>query len=430
MTEADTEQASYQGMSILCVDDERIILRSMQRLFHNKAYQVFVAENGQKALDILAKTPINVIISDMRMPEMDGPTLLEKAAKLYPDTYRIVLSGYADFDSTIAAVNLGKINRFINKPWNNSELVAVVEECLERITLKKENALLREKLNQQNAKLKQWNGKLEEKIELRTKQIRVALSRNERNKKALEKMLFNFIAINPNLNADFAKNVGSLAGRIALKVGLEKSEAYEIRLAGYLNELGLLGLDPKISSEPFYALNYEQKNAFNEQAKISQQILAPAQHLKNVSDIIQHQFLPLDEITQLNNVVSQQGCKILMLARDYWRYAFGKLTDKNLTYEEIYAELNKSRATKYADYLLDILKEHPELVEDAKLEQGVNTSQLEPGMLLKYSLYTNNNLLILAEGHEFTEASINQLTEYEKNQKHILSIVIEASRPV
>ena len=193
MSESSADTSQYSGMTILCVDDERIILRTLQRLFHRRSYKVLIADSAKKALEIIEKTSVDVIVSDMRMPEMDGAALLEKVANSHPSTYRIVLSGYADFESTVAAINLGKINRFINKPWNNDELVNAVEEGLERLRLKKENNNLKIKIEKQNILLKSLNHDLEEKVNLRTKQIRASLLRNERNNKACEKMLFNFI---------------------------------------------------------------------------------------------------------------------------------------------------------------------------------------------------------------------------------------------
>jgi len=425
VSEINTEPHPYSDMTLLCVDDEASILRTMQRLFRNKPYEIVIAESGEQALLIMQEQPIDLIISDMRMQGMDGPTLLEKSAQLYPKMCRIVLSGYADFESTVAAVNLGKINRFINKPWNNNELINVVEECLESIKLKKENNQLKLKISQKNEQLKLWNQELEEKINLRTKQILASLKRNERNNKATEKMLFNFIAINSNLNGDFAKNVGNLAGRMASKLGLDKSDINDIRLAGFLTEIGMLGLDEKICTTPYNLLNYDQKTEFLGQGKIAQQILSPAHHMNNVLDMICNQYESLDVIATLGNNVAQQGSRILRVARDYWRYAYGKIAPEKLEYRHVCIELNKGKNIKYDQELLGILESNPELVEDGVVEQGINSQQLLAGMLLKHNLYSTNRLLILAEGHEFSESSIDKLIEYEINQKHIFSIVIE-----
>ncbi|MFB0982307.1 MAG: response regulator, partial [Alteromonadaceae bacterium] len=275
MLESSTNKSLYSDMTILCVDDERIILRTIQRLFHRKPYNVIIASNALSALEILEKTTIDVIISDMRMPEMDGTTLLEKIATSYPETYRIVLSGFADFESTVAAINLGKVNRFINKPWNNEDLINAVEEGLEIIRLKKENYNLKINIQYKNKLLHNINHDLEEQINLRTKQIRASLLINEQNNKACEKMLFNFIAIDPYLSGSFAKKVGQLAGQLGNQLNLEKEAIRDIRLAGFLNEIGMLGLDPILCRTPYNSLNFAQRKQFVSQGAIAQQILSP-----------------------------------------------------------------------------------------------------------------------------------------------------------
>ena len=415
----------YSDMTILCVDDEASILRSLQRLFHRKTYRVLVAQSAEQALLILENESVNLIISDMRMPKMDGAQLLQQVSQNHADVYRIILSGYADFESTVDAINLGRIHRFVNKPWNNSELVNVVEEGLEKVLLKQENTRLKAIVEQKNAQLKLWNQELEEKIILRTKQIYKSLEINKRNNKASDKMLFNFIAINPNLNGDFARNVAQLARRLAEKLGLEKQDIYDIRLAGLLIEIGMLSLDPIMCSTPFSLLNYEQQKKFLQQGTIAGQILSPAQHLSSVRDIIVHQYQPINDLVLPEKLIT--CIKILVVARDYCRFASGRILPEKLDHIHIKIELNKEKGTKYAEEVLDVLREHPELVENVSLESGVTTQQLTPGMLLKYNLYTDNHLLILAEGHEFSQSSIDSLMEYEKNQKQTLSIVIDMS---
>jgi response regulator RpfG family c-di-GMP phosphodiesterase len=423
MLEQERELDLYSDMTILCVDDEPSILRSLQRLFHRKNYQVLIAQSAEQALSIMQNESVNLIISDMRMPKMDGAQLLQQVSQKHADIYRIILSGYADFESTVDAINLGKIHRFINKPWNNSELVSVVEEGLEKVSLKQDNLRLKSIVEQKNVQLKLCNQKLEEKISLRTKQILKSLEINKRNNKASDKMLFNFIAINPNLNGDFARNVAQLARRLAEKLGIEKEEIYDIRLAGLLIEIGMLSLDPIICSTPFTLLNYEQQKKFLQQGTVAKQILSPAQHLNNVRDIIVHQYQPINELVLPEKLI--MCIKILVVARDYCRFANGRILQENLDHIHIKIELKKEKGTKYAEEVLDILTAHPELVEKVTLESGISTQQLEPGMLLKYNLYTNNHLLILAEGHEFTQSSIDILMEYEKNKKQTLSIIID-----
>jgi len=110
---------------ILLVDDEPLILSSMRDLLEVD-YVVHTAESGQKALEILTKYPIKVLISDERMPTMRGHQLLKRAKQISPHTIRILLTGYADLESVMNSVNAGEIFRYLNKPCRNDALLNVV----------------------------------------------------------------------------------------------------------------------------------------------------------------------------------------------------------------------------------------------------------------------------------------------------------------
>ncbi|MCS6989230.1 MAG: response regulator [Chloroherpetonaceae bacterium] len=110
---------------ILLVDDEPLVLNSMRDLLEVD-YVVHTADNGQKALEILSKHPIKVLITDERMPQMRGHQLLKRAKQISPNTIRILLTGYADLESVMNSVNAGEIFRYLNKPCRNDALLNVV----------------------------------------------------------------------------------------------------------------------------------------------------------------------------------------------------------------------------------------------------------------------------------------------------------------
>lgn len=116
------------GKKILFVDDEAAILKAIRREFMDSDYTSFYAISGQDALAILYENKIDVIVSDMRMPSMDGYQLLQKVKYLYPDTIRIILSGYADKDLLFKTIskNIAKIN--IVKPWKSDELLNAIND--------------------------------------------------------------------------------------------------------------------------------------------------------------------------------------------------------------------------------------------------------------------------------------------------------------
>ena len=161
---------------MLFVDDEPGILSSLRRLFRPHGYRILVAESGALGLAELEKTPVDLVISDMRMPEMDGATFLKAVRQRWPDTVRILLTGYADVTSTVAAINEGEIYRYVSKPWDDNEIVKTVREALEGYQLKMENRRLTALTQSQNEELKGLNASLEQKVAERTAELRQALS--------------------------------------------------------------------------------------------------------------------------------------------------------------------------------------------------------------------------------------------------------------
>lgn len=130
--------------TILLVDDEDIVLRAVERHLAAEPYQLITASSARNALDILERTPVQVLVSDFRMPDMDGGELLKIAAERWPDTVRMVLSGYADLPSVISAINEGEIFRFISKPWQGTELKATIRSAVERYQQQMETRRLAE----------------------------------------------------------------------------------------------------------------------------------------------------------------------------------------------------------------------------------------------------------------------------------------------
>jgi DNA-binding NtrC family response regulator len=136
---------------ILLVDDESEILFSLRGLLR-KEFEVFTAESGAEALEILRRQPIHVLMTDQRMPQMTGVELLRRAQGDCPEAIRMIFTGYADIKAVVEAINQGKIYRYLTKPWDPDELRAVLHEACahyERIAERRRILLdLRDHLNQ------------------------------------------------------------------------------------------------------------------------------------------------------------------------------------------------------------------------------------------------------------------------------------------
>lgn len=135
--------------TILVVDDDPPIRRALQRLFAREGYHVIEAPGAQDALTIAHATPPDLVISDYAMPDCNGLELLVEMRKRHPQTVRMIMTGKADLQTVIAAINDGHVYRFVLKPWDNDDLCLSVRLALEQSKLLSENRRLVSRLQAQ-----------------------------------------------------------------------------------------------------------------------------------------------------------------------------------------------------------------------------------------------------------------------------------------
>ncbi|GGH25416.1 response regulator [Sphingobacterium alkalisoli] len=139
-------------IAVLYVDDEENNLISFKATFRLK-YKVYTAISGAEAIDLVRENPIDIIITDQRMPEMTGVEFLEEIIEIDPEPMRILLTGYTDMGAVIDAVNKGKIFHYLNKPWSEEELDQTIQRAYEVYAQKKELLETYSKLELSNEQL-------------------------------------------------------------------------------------------------------------------------------------------------------------------------------------------------------------------------------------------------------------------------------------
>jgi signal transduction histidine kinase len=159
--------------TFLVVDDEPDVRESLRHLFHRQ-YRVLTAAGGAEALELLEREPVQIILSDQRMPGMSGDELLSRVRQKHPDVIRLLFTGYADIQAVIKAVNQGGIFRYILKPWDAAELEAVIRQAADQFDLLAERRRLMAELQEANARLTAANHELEESSALKTAFLEVA----------------------------------------------------------------------------------------------------------------------------------------------------------------------------------------------------------------------------------------------------------------
>ena len=140
--------------TILIVDDEPHVISALMRGLDEEPYLLVGASGGKEALQLMAEQNFKVVISDERMPGMDGAEFLALVKELYPETVRIMLTGHASVEATMRAVNNGEIYRFFTKPWNDTELKLALRSAVEKYDLEAENRRLLRTIRHQSQELR------------------------------------------------------------------------------------------------------------------------------------------------------------------------------------------------------------------------------------------------------------------------------------
>jgi response regulator RpfG family c-di-GMP phosphodiesterase len=157
--------------TLLCIDDEPNILNALKRLLRKEDFRLLTGNSGKAGLQILAENEVHIVVSDQRMPEMNGTEFLKEVKAAYPDIIRIILTGYTDVDSISEAINEGHLYKFFLKPWNDQNLKLEIRQAMEQYDLMQDNKRLHDQVFQKNEELKKVNENLEQIILERTQSL-------------------------------------------------------------------------------------------------------------------------------------------------------------------------------------------------------------------------------------------------------------------
>lgn len=289
--------------TLLFVDDEPSILKAMQRLFRNQGYQTKTAGSGAEGLEVLrtSEVPISLIISDQRMPEMNGAQFLERAKALAPEAMRFLLTGYSDLNTVIEAVNKGEIHRFLTKPWNDGELLMCARQAVEHYGLVQENRRLADLTHRQNQELGELNRDLERKVRARTQEIERQKGELEQLYRGLEQNFKDTIrlmsslieSLNPRLG-ELMREVARLSREVALDVGLPAEEVDRVEIAGLIHDVGLLGMPERLWEKEEKDLVEGELQQFRNHPFIASICMEPIERLAPVAEIVLHHHEQVD----------------------------------------------------------------------------------------------------------------------------------------
>lgn len=394
--------------TLLFVDDEVNILHSLQRLFRREGYNILTATGGQEGLELLKGNMVSLVISDNRMPEMDGVEFLSKVREVSPSTVRFMLTGYADIKAVVGAINSGEVSRYVTKPWNDDELKLLVKDAVERYSLTEENKRLLELTQRQNLELTELNRGLEARVAEKTRKIR-------ENFFAFVRIFADIMELHDPDIGGHSKRVAELSTELAARMGLDEQERDLIGTAGLLHGVGLIGAPRHILGKNEDDLTDNERALLRHSPLLTQSLLASIDTLREAGVIIRCHMERFDGKGYPDGLRKEEiplGARILAACKVYDTARFERATLGSHVRppEWVRAEMGKWLDPEVAKVLL-------KLVEGRK-EEGivitVDVKDLKGGMVLADNLITSKGRLLVARNTQLTAELIDKIINFDK----------------
>lgn len=374
---------------ILCVDDEPRVLEALRRHLRER-FEVLTATSGAEAIDILGKhKDLAVVVSDMRMPEMDGATLLRHTRALRPSTVRILLTGQADMAAAIKAINEGQIFRFLTKPCAPEQFLSVMDEAIRQYELiAAERVLLQRTLV----------GAIKAMTDIMTLLSPTVVGRAQRLK----------------------RRVSALASELHL------DDRWQVEVAALLSQLGHVSLPDFLIHKLSRGreLDAEESTRVRNATRAACRLIARVPRLEPVSAVLAALNDPVAEADPLvPSSANPKHVQVLRLAIEVER-----LEEQGLRGEAVLEALQASG--DYPVSLLDALRALQKEQHDALERAEVPVADLAVGMVLDEDVRTTRDLLVAPRGCEVTLSFIEHISHFAQQlPKPTVAVVQRASLP-
>ncbi len=432
------ETTTADRPKLLTVDDEINILKSLKRTLRRCDIDVTIANSGKEALEIMETQQFDVIMSDMRMPEMTGAEFLAEACKRQPESKRILLTGYSDIQSTVDAINNGGVSTYLTKPWDDAHLINVIEDAVRVKQLLSQNASLEETTKRQNEELKSLNSGLEEKVAERTKEIEQASSMLEKamgdltsSYDTMVALLANTAALRDKTGCESNEQKQSLALTLAALTKMKTEELHAVEQAMQLHRIGTLSLPDSMLSTPYMAYSDSDKAKFNQHPVFAEATLMGVAELNDAASLIRNQHEHWDGRGYPDGKIKEAtplGSRIIALARDYYDLMSGLLERKKLSSEDALAYIEKESGTRYDPSLVLILVGAIGATNDqqaGKESITLDIVRLRPGMTLAKDLKSPEGMMLLRRNQQLTDAMIQKIANLSRTASADFQVEVE-----
>lgn len=440
MSEANSSFSHLQ--TVLLVDDEEKILASLTRLLEEEPdLKVLSCTSAVEALELLQHQPVDLIISDMRMPGMDGATFLSKAAQSWPDTGRILLTGFADVTSTIQAINEGRISHYISKPWDDDDVLKRIRQVLEVKRLREHNKQLLAIKEEQRQKLQQLTEQQEAIIKSRTSELEQTASQLDLAYQELQEsyyqsvpLLGNLIELHERHKKNHAKRVADITRIIAKEMGATDRDQRQYYIGALLHDIGKIGIEQSILAKSTSDMTPVELKRYQQHTLLGESALLSLDPLREAAQIVRGHHERFDGKGfpgKLAGDAIPLGARIVALANDYDNLQLpNSFLGKPLTDFQARDYIMQESGKRYDPYIVGLFDQVfdrvRQLLSKSK-EVVLSLDKVRPGMTLSQDLVNHHGMVMLAAGRALTEGHIKKLMQFESAFDTRLKIAVRYS---
>lgn len=425
---------------VLLIDTHQDVHDRLAQLLRLEPFELCSATTAAEALAILARQPVDLVMSAARLPDMDGATLLVQIHHAYPQTVRLLLTGETDLTLIIKAINEGQIYRYLSKPWKDEELLLALRQSLAHQHSERERLRLEQLIRQQNEELKQLNASLEKRVVSRTSELQqtadmLDLAYEElKHSYATGTEVFSLLA---NLRLPRSKQTNrqiiELVRTWCVLHGLDDASSRDLTMAAALYNIGKLSWSDSMMVAPSDLLHSTDRERFREYSTQSESLLMTLEPMKDAARLIRHHQERWDGSgfpDHLKGEAIPFGSRLLKLAVDFIELQRGLILERQMNSDEALLYIRKYAGRLYdPDMVEDFVQACAAFLSDVTLGDPMvkvlGTRELAEGMVLARNLNADNGMLLLNAGKVLNLPLVDKLIAFEAMEGAKYSVFIK-----
>lgn len=414
------EQKKFEHR-ILLVDDEESIIKALRRLLKIVDVEIVSANGGEEALKILTEKPVSLIISDLRMPKMNGVELLHKSMEIQSHTVRIILTGHGDIDATVTAINSGAVKYYLKKPWDDDLLLSRVRESLDLYETQVRNKYLQKLTADQNRELIELNSRLEEKVKEQTRTIREQHGELKKSFMDTIRAFSSILELRLKDVGSHSQRVSQMVRKLAGALDLSEKEQQDVVVAAFLHDIGKLTIPDRILAKPPCERSRSEIDTINAHPVIGQSCISVISGLDGVATIIRHHHENYDGSgfpDGLRDSAIALGARLIRITDEFDHLAFKDGFPKASHLREATAHLILKSGSFFDP---ELVRKFVELniaesftVADSSVPRELRPIDLEQGMVVAADVFTRNGLFVLPRGARLSRGMIQRLINIDR----------------